>query len=223
MTPPPMADTAVLIRPYEPRDRSAVRQICCDTADRGSSVEHFFRDREVFADVLMNYYTDHEPKALWVAEHAGQVIGYLAGCLDSRRYGWVMTWHVVPHTMMKAARRGTLLSRDSLKLCWAGFQTWWRGGWLKQAPLNRYPTHLHINLQGSFRGQGIGRRLIQQFLEQACASGRQGIHVSVRADNPPSCRFFEQMGFTELDRCLVTLPMNGSYGVHETVIYGRSI
>src|SRR3989442_159990 len=46
------------VRLYEPRDRAAVREICCDTADSGEPVETFFPDREGFADVLTRYYTD---------------------------------------------------------------------------------------------------------------------------------------------------------------------
>jgi hypothetical protein len=50
----------VVIRPSEQRDREAVREICCDTADGGERVESFFPDREVFADLLTLYYTDYE-------------------------------------------------------------------------------------------------------------------------------------------------------------------
>ena len=77
-------DTGGIVRPYEPRDRAAVRQIAWDTADNGEPVS-FFSDREVFADILTRYYTDFEPQSLWVVDHAGQAVGYLSGCLDDRR------------------------------------------------------------------------------------------------------------------------------------------
>ena len=82
---PPDATPSLLIRVYRPDDRDAVRTVACDTADRGEPVEGFFRDREVFADLLTRYYTDWEPQSLWVAEAEGRVIGYLTGCLDTRR------------------------------------------------------------------------------------------------------------------------------------------
>ena len=70
--------TDLRIRPYEPRDRAAVRQICCDTADAGQPVERFFPDREVIADLLTNYYTQFEPQSAFVADNGSGAVGDLA-------------------------------------------------------------------------------------------------------------------------------------------------
>ena len=49
----------IAVRPFEPRDRQAVRVICCDSADRGKPIEDLFPDRDLAADVLTAYYTDY--------------------------------------------------------------------------------------------------------------------------------------------------------------------
>ena len=96
----------IAIRPYEPRDRAAVREICCDTADGGEPSERFFPDREVLADLVTRYYTDFAPQTSWVAEQDGQVMGYLTGCLDTRRSLRTTLWRIVPAAFLKAIGRG---------------------------------------------------------------------------------------------------------------------
>ena len=75
------------IRPYQTGDRAALRTLCCDVADRGLPIEHFFSDREVAADLLTKYYTDYEPESTFVAICNGRLVGYINGCTDNRRYG----------------------------------------------------------------------------------------------------------------------------------------
>ena len=210
-----------LVRHYETRDRIAIRHICCETADRGKPIGPSFHDRELFADLLTSYYTDYEPQSVWVAEHSGQVIGYVTGCLDSQRYRRITAWRIVPKAMWDAARRGSLWSAPSVRLLWAGFQTWLRGGFRIRHFLRDYPAHVHINLQEGFRGRQVGRQLVERFVEQVRDAGRPGVHASVRGDNPASCRFFERVGFSEVSRRSVTLPVNESYTIRDIIVYGK--
>ncbi|MBI3319395.1 MAG: GNAT family N-acetyltransferase [Candidatus Omnitrophica bacterium] len=208
----------VTIRRYERRDREAVRRIACDTADCGEPVERFFHDREVFADLVTSYYTDYEPQSLWVAEHQHEVIGYLTGCLDSRRWQRLLAWRVVPRAMVKAISRGTLWSSATWRLIHGGLQTWRQGGF-PRVRVERYPVHFHLNIQRGFRGQHVGTRLVERFLTQAQEQQRCGVHVAVRRDNMPSCAFFQRLGFVEVSSHRVIFPSGASWETHETVIY----
>ncbi len=96
------------IRSYEPRDREAVRTICCDTADGGGPVENFFPDREVFGDALTAYYTDYEPESSWVGETGCEVVGDVTGCLNTRKFIRTMSFHILPRIALKAIRHHTL-------------------------------------------------------------------------------------------------------------------
>jgi GNAT superfamily N-acetyltransferase len=210
----------VTIRAYEPRDREAVRQICCDTADAGEPAESFFPDREVFADLLTLYYTDYEPSSTWVAEQDGQVVGYLTGCLDTRRFLRAMAWRLVPRTLVKALVRGTLWHRQVLKLLDANLAGWLRGGFRRQVSLGNYPAHLHINLRKDNRGQQIGRQLVERFLEQARQAGSNGVHAGVSSENERGCRFLESVGFTPVSR-EARFRSPDSQQAASTIIYGR--
>ena len=74
------------VRPYEARDRDAVRHICCESGFMGEPVDPLFADRDLFADFFTAYYTDCEPAHCLVAEADGRVVGYLICCIDHARY-----------------------------------------------------------------------------------------------------------------------------------------
>lgn len=213
----------VVVRPYRAGDRSAVRQICCDTADLGLPVERVFHDRDVAADFLTRYYTDDEPQASWVAECGGRVIGYLTGCLDVRRYRRRMAMRIAPASVARAVLRGALWRRQTWRLLSAWLATWRRGGFERRVPLAQYPTHLHLNILEGFRGQGVARALLERFTVQVRAEGLQGIHASVREDNVPACRFFERMGFVVVQRWPVVLPEAATFPLHFIVLYAKSL
>src|SRR6266571_6768349 len=67
------------IRSYQASDCVAVRQLCCQTGFLGSPIDPVYQDRELFADFLTTYYTDHEPESSFVLEVDGKIRGYLLG------------------------------------------------------------------------------------------------------------------------------------------------
>lgn len=187
-------DEAARIRPYEPRDREAVRTICCDTADRGEPVENFFPDREVFGDLLTRYYTDYEPESGWVGELGGEVVGYITGCLDTRRFIRVMAFSVAPRILIKGIRREVMKYPQAKEFIRSNLGLWFRGP-KKSVNLDEYPSHLHINLKRGARARGLGRDLVTRFLVQAKAAGSCGVHANVREDSDRARKFFEGLGF----------------------------
>src|SRR6266545_4747432 len=68
-----------LIRGYRRSDRETVRKLCCDTGFLGDPIDPVYEDRELFADFLTTYYTDHEPESCFLLEVDGEIRGYLLG------------------------------------------------------------------------------------------------------------------------------------------------
>lgn len=213
----------IIVRSYQSQDREAVRQIACDTADMGEPVESFFGDREVIADLLTRYYTDYESESLWVAEYEGKVIGYLTGCLDSRRYFRVMAWRLVPQIVIKSILRGVLLRQDTWGLFRAAIKTGRLSGFKRHIPLGKYPAHLHVNIQKGFRSENIGRHLVERFIEQLEVRGLRGIHLAVRQDNVRARKFFEHLGFIELSRYPTVYTRKGPHNIVYAITYGKEI
>ena len=60
-----------------------------------------------------------------------------------------------------------------------------------------YPAHLHINLDESARGSGLGRQLQETFFEVLKKKQIPGIHVFCGAAPVP---FYEKTGFSVLEK-----------------------
>ena len=213
----------LLVRRYLASDRAFVRSIGCDTADLGGPVENFFSDREVFSDILMNYYTDYAPRYLWVAVFSGEVIGYLCGCPDTEHYLKTVSRRILPPALVKAVFRGVFLRRSTWHLLKVALISAKMGGLKRQMPYREFPAHLHINVKGSHRGKNAGSLLMESFLKQLKEEGIKGVHLSVREDNFSGRKFFERHGFRELQRYPMAMPTAHSYIPGYSLIYVKSL
>ena len=68
-----------LLRGFRRSDREAVRKPCCDTGFLGEPIDPVYEDRELFADFLTTYYTDHEPESCFLLEVDGEFAGIFWG------------------------------------------------------------------------------------------------------------------------------------------------
>ena len=214
---------ALQIRPYEPRDRAALRQICADTADAGRPIERFFPDREVFADLLTNYYTEFEPQSVFVAENSGDIVGYVTGSVDTKRFLRTMMWRIGPVVFVKAFLRGTLWHPQTVRLFRANVGLWLKNGYHTSPSLDNYPAHLHVNVRDGFRGRQFGERLVGAFCERARAAGVRGVHAGVSAENLRGRQFFEGLGFVELHREPRFRKPDGAGEILYTILYGKRL
>jgi ribosomal protein S18 acetylase RimI-like enzyme len=62
-----------------------------------------------------------------------------------------------------------------------------------------FPSHLHIDLLPRLQGQGLGRRLIDLWLETAGVMGSRGVHLGVNPANVRAGRFYLAYGLDRLD------------------------
>lgn len=218
-----MMETGTQIRPYEPRDRAALRQICSDTADAGQPIERFFPDREVFADLLTNYYTEFEPQSVFVADHNGEVVGYVTGCVNTKRFLRFMVGFVTPAVFVKALFRGALWHPQTVRLVRNNISLWLKGGHRTGREMDNYPAHLHVNMKDGFRGKHVGQQLVEAFCKHARAAVAPGVHAGVSAENERGCRFFQRLGFTELHREPRMRKPDGSGDMLYTIIFVKKL
>ena len=55
-----------------------MRKLCCDTGFLGDPIDPVYEDRELFADFLTSYYTDHEPESCFLLDVDGTIYQTLA-------------------------------------------------------------------------------------------------------------------------------------------------
>ena len=169
-------DSAV-IRPYEPRDRAAVRDIACRTAFRNMGSDRLFEDREIHADYWTKYYTDYRPADVLVIEEDGAVIGYFFGLTDHAHFARVMGRRIVPSCLGRALWRwatGRYEKEETKRyIRHALFHAWKEA---PELPYGDYPATYHFNILRQGYGRGYYTELVLRFLDRLEAMGIHGIH-----------------------------------------------
>jgi ribosomal protein S18 acetylase RimI-like enzyme len=188
----------LVVRPYQPADRQSVLRIGADTAFFGEPIEAYMEDRNAFLDAFYAYYTDLEPEHSWVACGDGEVVGFLAGCVDTRLHNRKLLSVILPRLAGNLLRGKYHFGKRS----WHYFGGM-LGGLLRreftQVDLDTYPAHLHINVESAWRGYKLGQWLMEAYLGQLHELGITGVHLDTTSLNEVACRLYEKMGFRLLD------------------------
>jgi len=168
------------VRSYRVGDREEVREICRRTAFRNLGYQAVFEDGELFADYWTRYYTDFEPESAWVAEQDGRVMGYLLGCLDTRRQIRITAWRIVPPLLVRLLWRWAT-GRYRVPVTHRFLRWLWRKSWREAPPLplRAFPAHYHCNILVDGYRQNLYTRLALLFLDHAARRGVRGVHGSV--------------------------------------------
>jgi GNAT superfamily N-acetyltransferase len=187
-----------IIRHYQPSDQHAVFEISADTAAFGEPVEAFLEDRSLYIDAFARYYTDHETDYVWVAEGSGEVIGFLLGCVNTINQSRQWKRYIVSKVLLNALSGRYKLGRRT-----AAFSMGMLLGLIRgeepSVDLLQYPAHLQIDVRKGYRGEGVGKRIIDAYLEQIWRQGVCGVHLTTTSANTAACHLYEKIGFELLD------------------------
>lgn len=167
----------VNVRSYKETDKAGVRRISIETAFIGKSGEVFCNDQEILADWLTYYYLEFEPESSFVVEYQTKIVGYLTGCLNTKRYYNIFNQKILPWLILKSLCRGLLFKIKTLRFIYYSLVSLLRGEFKRPEFSSEYPAHLHINIEARFRNRGIGTRLIEVFLNYLRGKGIQGVHA----------------------------------------------
>jgi hypothetical protein len=188
------------IRPYEPRDREAIRRLCCETGFLGKPIDPVFEDRELFADYLTHYYTEVEPESSFVIEQDGVVKGYLLGSrrpflhqLHSFWFNLVLFCKAVPRY-----RHYGRPTRD--------FIGWiLRNSWREVPAAPRRVAHFHFNLLPEVQSIAGTRQLLSTYFDYLRSHGEKQVfgQVVTFADRR-GARLFERYGFKVIGKKEIT-------------------
>jgi ribosomal protein S18 acetylase RimI-like enzyme len=213
-----MADLRV--RPYGQADRTDVFRIAADTAFLGNPVEAYLDDRRLFCDLFYAYYCDLEPEHGWVACVDTEVVGFVMAAVDTTVQHRRSRLEIWPRVLCDVAGGHYCLRRKTWQYI-GGLVRASLSGESVHADLRVYPAHLHVNVDRVWRGQGIGRRLMDACLDQIRSLQMSGIHLHTTNRNEAACRLYEALGFRLLashrttlwSRYLASPVVNRCYGL----------
>ena len=189
-----------IIRSYRSSDREAVRRLCCQTGFLGEAIDPVYEDRELFADFLTTYYTDHEPQSSFVIEKDGELHGYLLG---SRRpfVNQLYSFYQNICLFLRALLRYPRYNERSRK-----FILWLlKNGWREVPAAPRRTPHFHINLLPAARKISTTRALLDAYFSYLYRSGEKRVYGQiVTFESRRGERMFERYGFRVMNRAEIT-------------------
>jgi hypothetical protein len=193
-------ERALVIRSYRASDREAVRELCCRTGFLGEPIDPVYEDRELFADFLTTYYTDHEPESSFVLELGGELCGYLLG---SRRpflnqlYSFQQNLVLGFRSLLRYRRYN---DRSRRFVLWVLSH-----GWREVPAAPRRTPHFHINLLPEARKMSTTRALMSAYLSYLYRCGeRQVFGQIVTFASRRGEKMFERYGFRVMNRSEIT-------------------
>lgn len=180
----------MVVRPASFLDQPAVRAVAYQTGYFGAPAGPFFPDERLFGDLWVSpYFVMGE--AGFVAERAGELLGYITGATDQRAYTRAL-WAVV---LGRIAPR-VLTGRYAHPLTCLRYLLRLQFNPAPHADYGRYPAHLHVNLRPESRGLGVGGRLLGAHLDDLRARGVPGVQLSTTVENRAALALYERAGFT---------------------------
>jgi ribosomal protein S18 acetylase RimI-like enzyme len=182
------------IRAYRPDDLSSLYRICLATGDAGADAAHLYRDPELIGHVYAGGYATVSPQTVFVAEDGGGIAGYILGPADTRAFEAQLELKWWPALRARYGDSGGNSTLDD-RMRHLIHHPWT----MPDTIVGAYPAHLHINLLPHLRGQGMGRALVERWLEAVAGLGATGAHLVVGAGNERAVRFYRACGFKELE------------------------
>lgn len=193
-------EKAFVIRSYRASDREAVRRLCCQTGFLGEPIDPVYQDRELFADFLTTYYTDHEPESSFVIEREGELYGYLLGCrrpLLNQLYSFQQNLVLGFRALLRY--RG-YNERSRLFVRWV-----LSNGWREVPAAPRRTPHFHINLLPEARKMSTTRALFSAYFAYLYGKGERRVYGQiVTFESRRGEKMFERYGFKVLNRARIT-------------------
>jgi ribosomal protein S18 acetylase RimI-like enzyme len=180
-------------------DQAAAYHVCLKTGDHGRDGEPFYRDDpDALGRIFVGPYLAYEPQLSLVLDDDQGVCGYALAARDSRTFYAKYDLHWRP----RLCEQFPPPSGDP--------STWTRArtvhSWYHQPdyfcpePYEAYPSHMHIDLLERARGQGLGRRMMEELMDELRRLDSPGAHLNVSVLNAPAFGFYQKLGFHELAR-----------------------
>lgn len=184
------------IRPATDADVPYLYEICLKTGHTGGDATSFFQNPYMLGSYWAAPYLHFNKELCFIAENKdGRPAGYIVGTRDTAQYNNWLAQNWLPILQRHYAYLEPKNEKEKNLLAQIQKQTVGAGVWENIG----YPAHLHIDLLPELQGQGMGRRLIEAWLEKAKELRVAGVHLGVSAHNTGAIGFYQHLGFSILE------------------------
>jgi len=182
------------IRPYRPADLDALHDICLKTGDNGADGTHLYQDHRIIGEIFAAPYAAFHADYAFVAEDDRGVAGYIIGAPDTRAFEARLEAQWWPALRDRYADTADTPS-------WQRSRDQWDAFYIHHPPttpqpiVDAAPAHLHIDLLPRLQGQGVGKMLMDRWLDRAGGKA----HLGCQAPNLRAQHFYERYGWKRLE------------------------
>ena len=195
-------------RPYKKADHDIVYDICLKTGDSGQDATAQFKDPKLIGHIYAGPYINLEPKSAFILEHDTGVCGYIIGALDSQSFFRKIKSKWLPNL------KNQYIYPDEFPSLWTKDEELIHLLYHPELPevLPDYPSHLHIDILPRAQGQGMGKELIDHFINYIKENGSKGLHLGLSIRNKRAFQFYKKYGMHKLKQDSETIIMGISFG-----------
>ncbi len=174
-------------------DRSALLDICLKTGNSGTDATDSFFDPEILGSVYVAPYLEFSPDFSF-AITSQEPCGYLLAALDTSSFESQLAqdyWPALQAKYQQVSPDYTLNDREIFFMIHHP----------ELAPakiVDRYPSHLHIDLLPKIQGRGMGQQVMKILFNKLKGAGSTGVHLGVGIANVRAQGFYRKLGFTDL-------------------------
>lgn len=190
------------IRPYRADDLDLLYEICVRTGAAGEDATGLVDHPELFGALFAAPYGVLEPDHAFVLDDGtGRAMGYVLGAIDTAAFEARCEADWWPALRERFPIRPDGASLDDLLVHLIHHRSP-----AERDLLDRYPSHLHIDLLPEAQGSGWGRRMLDTLYAALAADGSPGIHWGVSTSNERAVAFYRHLGAVELssDGAIIT-------------------
>lgn len=178
------------IRNYKPADLESIYEICLKTGKSGEDATELFKNPKLLGQFYAAPYAVYEPELCFILTVDGKPSGYILGTSSSENFAaWSeKEWFAVLRGKYKPEETyKTLFEKRIVEIIHEGYNP--------KPEFKNYPAHLHIDLLPAAQGKGMGRTLINTFIEKLRSMNVNGLHLEVGKKNTSAIIFYEKIGF----------------------------
>jgi len=179
-----------IIRPFHPSDLVDLYHICLLTADSGKDASAKYKDPDLVGQFYAAPYAVLEPDLCFILDISGKPCGYILGTRDSQQFYERCEKEWFP----LLRKRYPFPPPDEVSFD-ATIIRLIHNGHLLKPELAGYPAHLHIDILPEGQGSGMGRKLMETFMDKLRQHEVPALHLQVGKANPGAVKFYERLGF----------------------------
>lgn len=179
------------IRPYKESDLPSLYEICLKTGDSGQDATGLYKDPMLIGYFYAAPYAKIHPELTFILANNDIPVGYIIGTNNSTQF-----YEITEREWFPELREKYFRPDDNDNSPDARIMRLIHKGHIPRPELLSYPAHLHIDILPEGQGKGLGRSLIDTFINKLIEMKTPALHLEVGKRNTNAIKFYEKVGFT---------------------------